>query len=87
MSRVHTAFIHFNEEEVRNLYRTPVTEDQISSRSLMKAFAITAAQARYLYGVSSINSQAVSVVLEYLLPEPLGMRRFCSDLKFFHAMK
>lgn len=52
MNRVHTAFIHYNETEVKNLHDSVVTEDQTVSRSLMKAFAITAAQARQLYGVS-----------------------------------
>lgn len=48
----HTALIHFNETEVKNLHGTAVTEDQIIARSLMKSFTIAAAQARCLYGVS-----------------------------------
>lgn len=51
---VHTAIIHFNATEVHNLYKTPVLESQTTARSLMKAFTIAAAQARYLYGVRKV---------------------------------
>lgn len=51
---IHTAFLHFNADtEVKNLYDEPVTDSQFLSRSLVKSFAIAAAQARYIYGVSS----------------------------------
>lgn len=51
---MHTAIIHFLETEVHNLYKTPVLESQTIARSLMKAFTIAAAQARYLYGVRNL---------------------------------
>ncbi|XKL59581.1 hypothetical protein PGB90_000597 [Kerria lacca] len=72
-NKVHTAIIHFNETEVKNVYKTPVLETQTIGRSLMKAFAITAAQARYLYG------EDVQV-----LPEPVVLQCIQTDAKYFH---
>ncbi|KAK7605452.1 hypothetical protein V9T40_007310 [Parthenolecanium corni] len=70
---VHTAIIHFNATEVHNLYKTPVLESQTTARSLMKAFTIAAAQARYLYGE---NVQR--------LPEPVVVQCIQTDAKYFH---
>ncbi|KAJ9578110.1 hypothetical protein L9F63_025029, partial [Diploptera punctata] len=47
---VHTAIIHYNQTEVLNLYETPVTEDQILGRTLLKAFAVAAGNAKQRFG-------------------------------------
>lgn len=49
---VHTAFIHYTPLNVFNVSLEPVTEQQIESRALLKAFTIAAAQAQSIYGVS-----------------------------------
>jgi hypothetical protein len=48
---IHTAVIHYNETEVKNIYETPVTEEQILGRTLLKSFAIAAAHAQQRFGV------------------------------------
>jgi hypothetical protein len=48
---IHTAVIHYNETEVKNIYETPVTEEQILGRTLLKSFAIAAAYAQQRFGV------------------------------------
>lgn len=48
--QVHTAFVHYNETEVENLFGTSVLETQIIGRSLMKAYTFALAQARQNYG-------------------------------------
>ncbi|XP_039300379.1 39S ribosomal protein L37, mitochondrial-like [Nilaparvata lugens] len=47
---VHTAIVNFDKEVVKNLYGTEVLPEQITSRSLMKAFAFSLAQARRIHG-------------------------------------
>ncbi|XP_075222331.1 mitochondrial ribosomal protein L37 isoform X2 [Lycorma delicatula] len=49
--QVHTAFVHYNETEVKNLFGTSVLETQMLGRTLMKAYAFAVAQARQNYGV------------------------------------
>lgn len=50
-SHPHTIFLHYSTINVKNLHETPVTQSQINSRSMIKAFAVAAAKARSLYGV------------------------------------
>jgi hypothetical protein len=51
---IHTAFFHYNETEVKNIYDTPVTEEQVLGRTLLKCFAVGAAHAQQRFGVSSL---------------------------------
>ncbi|GJQ76180.1 mRpL37 [Trypoxylus dichotomus] len=46
----HTLFIHYNPEEVKNIYEEEVTETQIHGRSLLKSFTVAASYAKQLYG-------------------------------------
>lgn len=48
---IHTAFLHYTPLDVFNISLEHVKEDQIESRSLLKAFTIAAAKAQSLYGV------------------------------------
>lgn len=48
----HTTWLHFNSTEVKNVYETPVTEDQILGRSLTHAFTVASAYAKQIHGVS-----------------------------------
>lgn len=50
----HTIFLHYSPMEVHNLHGTKVSDAQIKGRSLMKAFAVAAANARSQFGVSQI---------------------------------
>lgn len=52
----HTLFVHFNKEEVKNLFEEPVMDDQIFGRSLLKAFTVAASYAKQTYGVNIIFS-------------------------------
>nr|XP_018906949.1 PREDICTED: 39S ribosomal protein L37, mitochondrial [Bemisia tabaci] len=71
---IHTAFLHFNADtEVKNLYDEPVTDSQFLSRSLVKSFAIAAAQARYIYG-NDVED----------LPEPIVIQSIHTDSVNFH---
>jgi hypothetical protein len=47
--------VHYNEQEVKNIYEQPVEEHQIYGRVLLKAFTAAAAQARHNYGVSHLS--------------------------------
>lgn len=51
-AHLHTLFVHFVKEDVKNLHETEVTPDQFKSRNMLKAFTAAAARARALYGVS-----------------------------------
>lgn len=57
----HTIFLHFSPLEVANLHGTSVTDAQIKGRSLMKAFAVAAANARSQFGVSYILDRFICV--------------------------
>lgn len=72
-NNIHTAFIHYNETEVKNLYELPVTESQILGRSLMKSFAFAVANARSKYGDD---------VKE--LPEPITLQCVQTNSQWFH---
>jgi len=41
---------------VKNIYETPVTEEQVLGRTLLKAFAVAAAHAQQRFGVRYICS-------------------------------
>lgn len=47
----HTAFIHYTPLDVFNCTLEPVTDDQVESRVMLKAFTIAAAKAQSIYGV------------------------------------
>lgn len=70
---LHTALIHYNDTEVKNIYATPVTDSQVLGRSLLKAFVMAAAQARYLYG-NDVRD----------LPSPCTVQLVQTDAKVFH---
>lgn len=53
----HTAFIHYAPLNVKSITLEPVTEDQIASRTLLKAFTIAAAKAQSVYGVSKESAE------------------------------
>lgn len=46
----HTLFVHYNNSEVKNIFEDEVTEDQISSRALVKAFTVAASYAKSIFG-------------------------------------
>ncbi|KAI5746187.1 hypothetical protein M8J77_000919 [Diaphorina citri] len=70
---IHTALIHYNDTEVKNSYATPVTDSQVMGRSLIKAFVMAAAQARYLYGDEVKD-----------LPSPCTIQLVHTDARMFH---
>lgn len=70
---IHTAVIHYNETEVKNIYETPVTEEQILGRTLLKSFAIAAAHAQQRFGVNVKD-----------LPEPITIQCVQTDGRLFH---
>lgn len=72
-NNIHTAFVHYNEMEVKNLYETPVLETQILGRSLMKAYAFAVANAKSKYGED---------VRE--LPEPITLQCVQTNSQWFH---
>lgn len=72
-NNIHTAFIHYNETEVKNLYELPVSESQILGRSLMKSFAFAVANAKSKYGED---------VKE--LPEPITLQCVHTNSQWFH---
>lgn len=72
-NNIHTAFIHYNETEVNNLYELPVTESQILGRSLMKSFAFAIANAKSKYG-EDIKE----------LPEPITLQCVHTNSQWFH---
>ncbi|KAJ6645811.1 39S ribosomal protein L37, mitochondrial [Pseudolycoriella hygida] len=59
----HTIFLHFSPHEVKNLHETPVTESQLSSRSMLKAFAVAASRARQDYG-EHVNDLEKPIVVQ-----------------------
>lgn len=72
-NNVHTAFIYYNETEVKNLYETPVSKSQIFGRSLMKCYAFAIANAKSKYGKN---------VKE--LPEPITLQCVHTNSQWFH---
>lgn len=52
----HTAFIHYTPLDVFDYSLDPVTDNQIESRALLKAFTFAAAKAQSLYGVSIMHN-------------------------------
>ncbi|XP_049782096.1 39S ribosomal protein L37, mitochondrial [Schistocerca cancellata] len=72
---VNTAITYFDETKVFNLYETPVTEKQILGRTLAKAFAVAAAQARHRFGDNVKN-----------LPEPVTIQCIQTDGRWFHFL-
>nr|XP_003701026.1 PREDICTED: 39S ribosomal protein L37, mitochondrial [Megachile rotundata] len=65
---IHTIFINYDPEEVKNLTELPVTENQIYARSMMKSFTAAAGCARQKFGEN---------VKE--LPEPVVVQCIQSD--------
>lgn len=47
---IHTIFINYDPEEVKNLTELPVTENQIYARSMIKSFTAAASYARQKFG-------------------------------------
>lgn len=72
---VNTAIIYFDETKVFNIYETPVTEKQILGRTLAKAFAVAAAQARDRFGDDVKD-----------LPEPVAVQCIQTDGNWFHFL-
>jgi large subunit ribosomal protein L37 len=70
---IHTAIFHYNETEVKNIYETPITEEQILGRTLLKAFAVAAAHAQQRFGVDVKD-----------LPEPVTLQCVQTDGRLFH---
>ncbi|PBC25271.1 39S ribosomal protein L37 [Apis cerana cerana] len=70
---VHTIFINYNPEEVRNLTEMPVTEDQIHARSMIKSFTVAATCAQQRFGLNV-----------KILPEPIVVQCIQSDGQNFH---
>ncbi|XP_025410501.1 39S ribosomal protein L37, mitochondrial [Sipha flava] len=72
-NNIHTAFIYYNETEVKNLYETPVLQSQIFGRSLMKSYAFAVANAKSKYGEN---------VKE--LSEPITLQCVHTNSQWFH---
>ncbi|XP_021942029.1 39S ribosomal protein L37, mitochondrial isoform X2 [Zootermopsis nevadensis] len=70
---IHTAIFHCNETEVKNIYETPVTEEQVQGRTLLKSFAVAAAHAQQRFGVNVKD-----------LPEPITVQCVQTDGRLFH---
>lgn len=70
---VHTIFINYNPEEVKNLTEMPVTEDQIHARSMIKSFTVAATCAQQRFGLNV-----------KILPEPIVVQCIQSDGQNFH---
>lgn len=60
--------------DVRNLHETPVTETQLNSRSMMKAFSVAASKARSQYGVRK-NLKAETTLDPQQLNNPISEKR------------
>ncbi|KAJ8946418.1 hypothetical protein NQ314_008900 [Rhamnusium bicolor] len=69
----HTIFMHYDKEEVKNLFEEEVTESQIFGRSLLKSFTVGASYARQIYG-DDVK----------LLPKPVSIQCIQSDGRFYH---
>ncbi|XP_076168496.1 mitochondrial ribosomal protein L37 isoform X2 [Ptiloglossa arizonensis] len=50
LTNVHTIFINYDQEEVKNLTELPVTESQIHARSLIESFTAATVYARQMFG-------------------------------------
>lgn len=70
---IHTIFVHYDPEEVKNLTEWPVTQDQIFGRTLIKTYTMAASCARQKFG-SSVKK----------LPEPVTVQCIQSDGKNYH---
>lgn len=72
-TNVHTVFVHYDPEEVKNLTELPVTQNQIFGRTLIKTYTVAASCARQKFG-SSVKK----------LPEPVTVQCIQSDGKNYH---
>lgn len=70
---IHTIFVHFNPEEVKNLTELPVTADQIRARSLMKAFTAAVSYVKSVFGEDTKT-----------LLDPVTVQCIQSDAENFH---
>lgn len=70
---VHTIFVHYDSEEVKNLTELPVKEDQILGRAMLKSYTVAASCARRRFG-SSVKK----------LPEPVTVQCIHTDGKNYH---
>lgn len=69
----HTSIVHYNSETIKNIQETPVREDQIEARSLLKGFTIAGSQAREKYGPEVEE-----------LPEPMVTQVIQTNGQWFH---
>ena len=58
---------------MKNLFREPVTDNQIESRSLIKAFTVAASKAQQMYGKDVKD-----------LPQPITVQVVHTNAIFFH---
>lgn len=72
-NNIHTIFINYDREEVKNLTELPVIDDQIYARSLIKSFTAAAGFARQKFGTNVKK-----------LPEPVVVQCVQSDGQNFH---
>ncbi|KAL6260383.1 hypothetical protein P5V15_007912 [Pogonomyrmex californicus] len=70
---VHTIFVHYDPEEVKNLTELPVTQNQIIGRTLLKTYTAAVSCARQKFGLSVKK-----------LPEPVTVQCIQSDGKNYH---
>lgn len=73
INNVHTIFINYDPEEVKNLTELPVSENQIYARAMLKSFSATASYARQKFGENVKK-----------LPEPVVVQCIQSDGQNFH---
>ncbi|XP_014486889.1 PREDICTED: 39S ribosomal protein L37, mitochondrial [Dinoponera quadriceps] len=70
---VHTIFVHFDPEEVKNLTELAVKKDQVIGRAMLKSYTVAAACARQRFGPSVKK-----------LPEPVTVQCIHTDGKHYH---
>lgn len=58
--------LHYSQHEVKNLFETQVTPEQMESRALLKGFAVAASRAHSLYGKDTkvLNKPIVVQVIQ-----------------------
>ncbi|XP_076629516.1 mitochondrial ribosomal protein L37 [Colletes latitarsis] len=73
LMNIHTIFINYNPEEVKNLTELPTTENQVHARSLMESFTAATVFARQKFGTNVKQ-----------LSEPVVIQCVQSDGQNFH---
>ncbi|EFN78580.1 39S ribosomal protein L37, mitochondrial [Harpegnathos saltator] len=70
---IHTIFVHYDPEEVKNLTELAVREDQIFGRAMLKSYTVAVSCARQRFGLFVKK-----------LPEPVTVQCIHTDGKHYH---